>query len=88
MITWPFSCRRVAGAICALLLSLICAGTPTPAAAWGDEGHRVVAIIANRLLDPSVRTRSIHLSANAQAFLAKRGWRLAANARFVSLFKL
>jgi hypothetical protein len=30
---------------------------PRPAAAWGDEGHQVVALVAQSFLDPDVRKR-------------------------------
>lgn len=30
---------------------------PAPARAWGDDGHRIVALIADRLLQPDVRRR-------------------------------
>ncbi len=31
--------------------------TSAPASAWGDEGHEVIALIADHYLDPAVRTR-------------------------------
>ena len=34
-----------------------------PAAAWGDEGHEVVALIAQTRLDPDVRRKAIALLA-------------------------
>src|SRR5580704_1231022 len=40
----------------AALLSLA-ACNPSPAYAWADEGHRVVALIAQRYLQPAVRTK-------------------------------
>jgi nuclease S1 len=30
---------------------------PHPAAAWGNEGHRVIALIAEHYLDPTVRAK-------------------------------
>jgi len=37
------------------MISLCC--VTTPAHAWGDEGHEIVALIADHYLDPAVRTR-------------------------------
>jgi hypothetical protein len=31
--------------------------TPRPAIAWGDEGHKVIALIAEHYLDPAVRAK-------------------------------
>src|SRR5579871_5989279 len=33
------------------------AALPRPAAAWGDEGHAVVALIAESFLEPEVRAQ-------------------------------
>jgi hypothetical protein len=41
------------GAACALSLSCIAA----PARAWGDEGHEVIALIADHYLQPAVRAK-------------------------------
>jgi S1/P1 Nuclease len=30
---------------------------PRPALAWGDEGHEIIALVANRFLDPAVREK-------------------------------
>src|SRR5690348_8054514 len=30
---------------------------PRPARAWGDEGHRIIALVADRFLDPAVRSK-------------------------------
>jgi hypothetical protein len=30
---------------------------PRPAAAWGDEGHEIIALLAERFLDPAVRAK-------------------------------
>jgi S1/P1 Nuclease len=38
-----------------VMLSLCCA--TTPAYAWGDEGHEIVALIADHYLEPAVRTK-------------------------------
>jgi S1/P1 Nuclease len=44
-----------------LLLALLLLGLaltdPHPAGAWGDEGHKVIALIAERYLDPAVRSK-------------------------------
>lgn len=38
----------------ASVLNMISTG---PAVAWGDEGHQVVALVAQSFLDPAVRKR-------------------------------
>jgi hypothetical protein len=30
---------------------------PRPALAWGDEGHRIIALVAEQFLEPTVRER-------------------------------
>jgi S1/P1 Nuclease len=30
---------------------------PRPALAWGDEGHEIIALVAERFLDPAVREK-------------------------------
>src|SRR6516162_4385296 len=35
---------------------------PLPAFAWGDEGHKVIALIAEQYLDPAVRFQGRHTS--------------------------
>lgn len=42
-----------------MIVSLICVMTlwPPRAHAWGDEGHQIVALIAERYLDPGVKLR-------------------------------
>jgi hypothetical protein len=49
--------RAVRGLLraCLLLLTLLIA--PRPALAWGDEGHKVIALIAEHYLDPAVRAK-------------------------------
>ncbi len=37
------------------MMAICCA--PAPSFAWGDEGHEVIGLIADRYLDPSVRAR-------------------------------
>jgi hypothetical protein len=39
----------IAGAVCAAI-------APDAAFAWGDDGHRIVGLIAEHYLDPAVRT--------------------------------
>jgi hypothetical protein len=46
--------------ICAVSLSL---AQPQPASAWGDEGHEVVALVAQSFLDDDVRKRMVALLA-------------------------
>jgi hypothetical protein len=41
----------------AFLVFWMLATMPNQAAAWGDEGHEVVALIAQAFLDPGVRNR-------------------------------
>ena len=41
----------------ACLLFALTATSPHPAAAWGDEGHKVIALIAEHYLDPAVRAK-------------------------------
>ena len=36
---------------------------PLPAFAWGDEGHKVIALIAEHYLDPAVRSKVAKLLA-------------------------
>jgi hypothetical protein len=44
-----------------LLLALLLLGLaltdPHPAGAWGDEGHKIIALIAQHYLDPAVGSR-------------------------------
>ncbi len=44
-------------AIAALLACSMLAALPQKAAAWGDEGHEVVALVAQSFLDPDVRKK-------------------------------
>lgn len=41
----------------ACVLLIVALTNPHPATAWGDEGHKVIALIAEHYLDPTVRTR-------------------------------
>lgn len=41
----------------AAALSIAIAGGPAPALAWGDEGHEIVALVAQSFLDPPVRKK-------------------------------
>jgi hypothetical protein len=38
-----------------LVVAAVAACAPTPARAWGDEGHRIIALVAYRHLTPAVR---------------------------------
>jgi hypothetical protein len=49
--------RRIHRDAAAALLSIIVAGGPAPALAWGDEGHEIVALIAQSFLDPPVQKK-------------------------------
>jgi hypothetical protein len=48
--------RSVYAFIFGLLVSCI-ALAPRPAFAWGDEGHEIIALVAERFLDPAVREK-------------------------------
>jgi len=47
--------RRFAFALA--LLACFLALHPRPALAWGDEGHEIIALVAERFLDPAVREK-------------------------------
>jgi hypothetical protein len=49
--------RRRAALPVAAALALLALLRPAAALAWGDDGHRVVALIAERLMSPAVRDR-------------------------------
>jgi hypothetical protein len=52
-------------------LDLIGCFAPSPAMAWGDEGHRIIALIADRFLDPTARaTVGAMLAADSDALTA------------------
>jgi hypothetical protein len=40
-----------------LSLAACVVAAPRPAAAWGDEGHQLIGLIAYKLLDPTVRSK-------------------------------
>ena len=46
--------RNVAACLLAVALGL---SKPVAALAWGDEGHEVIALIAQSFLEPAVRQR-------------------------------
>ncbi|MBV8915853.1 MAG: S1/P1 Nuclease [Acetobacteraceae bacterium] len=48
------SVRKVS--LCLVLLLLLATGSP-PARAWGDEGHEIIALVAEAFLQPDVRRR-------------------------------
>ena len=41
----------------AWFLLAVALANPHPAAAWGDEGHKIIALIAERYLDPAVGSK-------------------------------
>ena len=41
----------------ALLLLAVTAMSTHPAFAWGDEGHKVIALVAEHYLDPAIRAK-------------------------------
>jgi hypothetical protein len=41
--------------VAGLVVAAVAACAPAPARAWGDEGHRIIALIASRHLTPTVR---------------------------------
>ena len=64
MATREFSVWTVAGAACALVWC-------GPAHAWGDEGHRVVGLLAERFLEPRARAEvDALLAADSDALTA------------------
>jgi hypothetical protein len=46
-----------------LMLAAMAACAPAPALAWGDEGHRIIALVAYRHLTPAVRVKADQLLA-------------------------
>jgi hypothetical protein len=36
---------------------------PRPALAWGDEGHEIIALVAERFLEPAVREKIVAMIA-------------------------
>jgi hypothetical protein len=60
-----------------LVLCLASAAYASPARAWGDEGHRIVALIAESYLTPAVRAR-------VQELLASDDTRLVADTSIAS----
>src|SRR6202041_2691529 len=47
--------RKFAGAV--VLALVLATARVGPAHAWGDEGHEVIGLIADSLLEPGVRTK-------------------------------
>jgi nuclease S1 len=64
--------------VIALLSLSLLAVAPRPAAAWGDDGHMVVALIAQNYLTPAVRTRINALLAADTDSLTKHDFASAA----------
>jgi hypothetical protein len=55
----------------ACILLVLTASSPRPATAWGDEGHKVIALIAEHYLDPAVRAKiATLLAADTDALTA------------------
>lgn len=55
-------------------LVLLCLTLPAAAHAWGDEGHEIVALIADHYLQPGVRLRvNLLLGADASGLTGDRG---------------
>jgi S1/P1 Nuclease len=50
---WQFPKRL----LLACILLCVALTSPHPAAAWGDEGHKIIALIAEHHLDPAVRAK-------------------------------
>jgi hypothetical protein len=59
MSTWRLP-KRIFSA-CFLLA--VATTAPHPAFAWGDEGHKVIALIAEHYLDPAARAKVVMLLA-------------------------
>lgn len=58
-------------ALAITLLSCAMVAATRPALAWGDEGHRIIALVAERFLEPSVREKvSAMLSADTDDLTA------------------
>jgi hypothetical protein len=49
--------RRIPRTAAVAALSIAIAGSPASAFAWGDEGHQIVALVAQSFLDPPVRKK-------------------------------
>ena len=69
MIPIPASVSRLALRL-ALAAALI-AGLPREAAAWGDEGHEIIALVADHFLEPAVRQRVAALLATDDSELTR-----------------
>jgi hypothetical protein len=68
MSTWRFS-KRIPSA-CVFLAVVTTA--PHPAFAWGDEGHKIIALIAEHYLDPAARAKmAMLLSADTDTLTAQ-----------------
>ena len=56
------------------MFGLFIALAPQPAFAWGDEGHEIIALVAERFLDPGVREK---IAAMLDVRLTTVRWHLA-----------
>jgi hypothetical protein len=61
MLGWRFPRRY----LFARILLVAAGAVPHPALAWGDEGHEIIALIAEHYLDPTARAKVILLLAVA-----------------------
>jgi hypothetical protein len=67
----------------AYLFVALAVTAPHPAFAWGDEGHEIIALIAEQYLDPAARSKvAMLLAADTDTFtahdiLSRAGVRLA-----------
>lgn len=53
------------------LAAALIAGLPREAAAWGDEGHEIIALVADHFLAPAVRQRVVALLATDDSDLTR-----------------
>src|SRR5206468_4202209 len=53
------------------LAAALIAGLPRQAAAWGDEGHQVIALVADHFLAPAARQRVAALLATDDSLLTQ-----------------
>ena len=58
-------------ALCLALAAALIAGLPRQAAAWGDEGHQIIALVAGHFLAPAVRQRVAALLATDDSELTQ-----------------
>ena len=61
--------------VAGLVLAAVAACAPAPARAWGDEGHRIIALVAYRHLTPAVRAKVDQLLAGGRRHAHRAGYR-------------